>query len=357
MAVGVKAHVLYSRLLSDDDYWDLLSSDTVPEIKEKLMSTAYGEFFETMPAETHRHDLESAINSTLVSQAEGFLFHMSSPRDKFFKTLTYQYEADGLKSVFRHIASGRSDREKLRRRLNVPKHSVVSYDNMLSARDFSEVSDVLRNTPYYRSLAEPLRRLHSGEERSLFPLEMALDMFVESSQNKALKKLEPDERNRLLPIFGTRADLYNLSILYRAFAYYNLTPEETLNRLLPARYRVSMPLLREFVRAESGSRLTEMLKGKFPGYAELISSVQDDENPELALESKIKRYVYAQAKYVFDSGPPGFHTAVGYYILKQFETGDLTRIIECVRYAYDRRGASAYLTKPIAAAGGEHEWQ
>ena len=24
MAVGVKAHVLYSRLLTDDDYWDLL---------------------------------------------------------------------------------------------------------------------------------------------------------------------------------------------------------------------------------------------------------------------------------------------------------------------------------------------
>jgi V/A-type H+-transporting ATPase subunit C len=357
MAVGVKAHVLYSRLLLDDDYWDLLSSDTVPEIKEKLMSTAYGEFFETIPAETHRHDLESAIHDTLISQGESFLFHMSSPRDKFFKTLIYQYEADGLKSVFRHMASGRGDREKLRKRLNVSKHSMVSYDNILSARDFSEVSDVLRNTPYYRSMADPLKRLHSGEERSLFPLEMALDMFVESSRNKALKKLEPDERNRLLPIFGTRADLYNLYILYRAFVYYNLTPEETLNRLLPARYRVTMPILRELARAETGSRLTEMLKGRFPAYAELISSALDDENPELALESKIKRYVYAQAKHVFDNGPPGFHTAVGYYILKQFEITDLTRIIEYVRYAHDRRSAAAYLTKPIAAAGGEREWQ
>ena len=357
MAVGVKAHVLYSRLLPDDDYWDLLSSDTVPEIKEKLMSTAYGEFFETIPAETHRHDLESAIHNTLISQAEGFLVHMSSPRDKFFKTLMYQYEADGLKSVFRHMTSGRGDREKLRRRLNAPKHSMISYDNILSARDFSEVSDVLRNTPYYRSLAEPLKRLHSGEQRGLFPLEMALDMFVELSLNKALKKLETDERNRLLPIFGVRVDLYNLYILYRALVYYNLTPEEMLNRLLPARYRVTMPILRELARADSPTRLTEMLKGRFPAYAEIISSALGDENPELALESKIKRYIYNQAKRVFDNAPPGFHTAVGYYILKQFEITDLTRIIEYVRYAHDRRSAAVYLTKPIAAAGGEREWQ
>jgi V/A-type H+-transporting ATPase subunit C len=234
---------------------------------------------------------------------------------------------------------------------------MVSRDNILAARNFAEVSEVIRNTPYYRSLAGPLKRLHSGEDRSLFPLEMALDMFVESSLNKALKKLEPDERNRLLPIFGARADLYNLYILYRALMYYRLTPEETLNRLLPARYRVTMPILRELVRAESGSRLTEMLKVRFPAYAEFISSALDDENPELALESKIKRYIYAQAKYVFDKGPPGFHTAVGYYILKQFEITDLTRIIECVRYAHDRRSAAAYLTKPIVASGGEHEWQ
>jgi V/A-type H+-transporting ATPase subunit C len=357
MAVGVKAHVLYSRLLSDDDYWDLLSSDTVPEIRDKLMSTAYGEFLETMPAETHRHDLEAAIHNTLISQAESFLFHMSSPRDKFFKTLMYQYDADGLKSVFRHIVSGRTDREKLRQRLNAPKHSMISFDNMLTARDFSEASDVLRNTTYYRVLAEPLRRLQSGEERSLFPLEMALDLFVEASRYKALKKLEPGERDRLLPIFGVRADLCNIYILYRALMYYSQTPEETLNRLLSARYRVAMPILRELVRAGSIARLTETLKGGFPAYAELISSALDDENPELALDGKIKRYVYAQAKRVFDNGPPGFHTAVAYYILKQFEITDLTRIIEYVRYAHDRRSAAVYLTKPIAVAGGEHEWQ
>jgi V/A-type H+-transporting ATPase subunit C len=357
MAVGVKAHVLFSRLLSVDDYWNLLGSDTVAEIGMKLRETAYADALETMPSEPHRHDLESAIKNTLMAQAENFLYHMSSPRDKFFKALMYRHEADNLKSIFRYAASGRTNRDELRRRLYMSKHSRISYDNVLSARDFMELSDALRNTQYYKVLAEPLRRLHTGEEHSLFPLEMALDISVELSQYKTLKKLETSDKNRLMSIFGVRVDLFNLSVLYRATEFYDMTPEETLNRLLPVRFRVTMPALREFVRAESGDAITDMLKNRFPQYAELFASAFSDEHAQLSLERNIKRHIYSQAARVFGDGPPGFHTAVAYYILKEFEITDIIRIIEYVRYGHERRAAAAYLTKPITATGGETEWQ
>jgi V/A-type H+-transporting ATPase subunit C len=357
MAVGVKAHVLFSRLLSVDDYWNFLGRDSVTEIAQKLRDTAYEEALETMPSDPHRHDLESAIKNTLLIQAESFLFHMSSPRDKFFKALIYRHEADNLKSVFRYIASGRTNRDELRRRLYMSKQSRVSYDNVLSARDFMELSDALRNTQYHKVLAEPLRRLHIGEEHSLFPLEMALDIFIELSQYKTLKKLETIEKKQLLPIFGVRIDLFNLYLLYRATEFYNMTPEETLNRLLPVRYRVTMPILRELVRVDSKEKIMEMMKGRFPQYAELISTALSDENPQLALERNIKRHLYMQAARVFGGGSPGFHTAVSYYILKEFEITDIIRIIEYVRYGHDRRNAAMYLTKPIVATGGNTEWQ
>jgi V/A-type H+-transporting ATPase subunit C len=357
MAVGVKAHVLFSRLLSVDDYWNFLSSDTVTEIGQKLRGTSYEDALETMPSDPHRHDLESAIKNTLMIQAESFLYHMSSPRDKFFKALIRRHEADNLKSVFRYITSGRTNRDELRRRLYMSKQSRISYDNVLSSRDFMELSDALRNTQYYKVLAEPLRRLHTGEEHSLFPLEMALDIFIELSQFKTLKKLDLAEKNRLLPIFGIRIDLFNLYLLYRAIEFYNMTPEETLNRLLPVRFRVTMPILRELARAESGARITEGLKTRFPRYAEIFSSASGDEHPQLSLERNVKRYIYNQARHVFGDGPPGFHTAASYYILKEFEITDIIRIIEYVRYGHDRRNAASYLTRPITATGGETEWQ
>ena len=35
---------------------------------------------------------------------------------------------------------------------------------------------------------------------------------------------------------------------------------------------------------------------------------------------------------------------------------DIIRIIEYVRYGYDRRDAASYLTRPIAETGVETEW-
>jgi V/A-type H+-transporting ATPase subunit C len=356
LSIGVKAHVLRSRLLSSDDYWHLLGSDTVGEVAQKLSATAYDESLPAMPAEPHRQDLEAAIKLTALKQAEDFLIHMSSPRDVFFRAMMRSHEAENLKSVFRFIASGRTDRDELRRRLYATKSSKISYDNVLSARDFSELSDALKGTYFFRVLSEPLKKLHTGEEKSLFPLETALDMSVELSLFKALKKMSAAERNRLMPIFGRRADLFNLYILYRATRFYSMTPEEMLNRLLPVRYRVTLNFLRGAVRAAGHEQMAEMLKSRYPEYGELFSEASEDEEPQLALERNIKRYVYTQAIKVFNGGPPGFHTVVSYFALKEFEITDIIRIIEYVRYGYDRRHAAAYLTRPIIS-GGETEWQ
>jgi V/A-type H+-transporting ATPase subunit C len=357
VSVGVKAHVLYSRLLSSNDFWSLLESDTVAEVVNKLRPTAYGDFLSTLPEEPHRHEIEEAVKSSLINHAENFMIHFSSPRYGFFRAWFACYEAENLKSIFRYIRAGRTgERDDLRRRLYSLKTSKVSFENALTARNFSDVADALRGTHFYRVLRDPLRRLSTGEERSLFPLEMALDSFVEITLFKALKKLDLSEREMLLPIFGTRIDLYNIYLLYRAMVFYDMTPEETLNRLLPARYRVSLAILREAVRLESHEDLIERIKERFPAYGQLLVDAAGDAEPQLALERNIKRYIRAQARKVFNSSPPGFHTAMSYFVMRNFEIGDIIHVIEDVRYGYDRQKAASYLVAPVVL-GGEMEWQ
>lgn len=355
LSVGVKAHVLYSRLLSNDAYWMLLGSDSVTEVAQKLRSTSYGEALTMLPADPRRYDVEAAIKTVAAKEAANFLIHLSDPRDRFFKAWICWNEAGSLKSIFRYIAAGRTDRDELRRRIYIMKNSTVSYDNLMSARDFSELSDALRGSAYYRVLEDPLKRLATGEETMLFPLEMALDSFIELSLSKAMKKLEPNERKMLLPIFGARVDLYNLYMLYRALTFYSMTPEETLNRLLPERYKVSLVFLRSAVRAESIEDIADMMKESFPKYAQMLLGALKGDEPQLALERNIKRFIYMEAVRVFGSGPPDFHTAMSYFILKESEISDIIRIIECVRYGYDRRKAAEYLIRPIIS-GGETEW-
>lgn len=354
ISVGVKAHVLFSRLLSNNDYWSLLGSDNVAEVAQKLSGTAYAEALSTLLPDPHRYDLQAAIKTVLLNEATKFTIHLSNPRDRFFRAWISWYEAENLKSVFRHIASGRTDRENLRRRLTV-RANLQAYDNLVSARSYDELLDALKGSPYYKVLADPVKRLSTGEETSIFPLEMALDSFVEISLFRAMKKLDSSEMNSLLPIFGSRIDLFNLYMLYRAIVFYDMTPEETLNRLLPVRYRVSLSFLRNAVRAASMESVINMLKEAFPIYAEVMLGALQTEEPELTLERNINRFIYMQAHKVFGSGSPDFHTAIGYFVLKEYEISDVIRIIESVRYGYDRRVAANFLVRPIVS-GGDAEW-
>jgi V/A-type H+-transporting ATPase subunit C len=343
-------------MLSTDDYWALLGSDTVREIAQRLLSTSYEEALSTLPSDPHRQDIEASVKTSILKEAEEFAIHMSNPRDKFFCTWVRWHESENLKSIFRYIAAGRTDRDELRRRLYVSQSSKVSYDNVLSARNFSELSEALRGSPYYAPLTDALRLASTGDERSLFPLEMALDNFNEASLFKSLKHLGKRECAMLLPMFGSRVDLYNIYILYRAVTFYSLTPEETLNRLLPMRYRVSLAFLGEAVRAESFERTIELLKAHFPVYADIFAGGLQGDEPQLSLKRNINRYLYMQAEKLLGTGGPDFHTVMAYFILKEFEINDIIHITEAVRYGYDRRLAAAYLIRPIIS-GGETEWQ
>ncbi len=356
ISVGVKAHVLFSRLLTADEYWMLLGSDTVVEVAQKLVRTAYADVLSTLPPEPHRYDLEGAVKDSLMQEAEHFQQHLGNPRDRFFRTWMLRYEAENLKSIFRYVAAHRSDREDLRRRLYPIHSSKVAYDNLLGARDFAEAADVLRGTPYHKVLVEPMKRLESGMEQSLFSMEMALDSYIESELWACLHKLERGEREMLLPIFGMRVDLYNLYFLYRALEFYNLTPAETLTRLLPVRYKVSLPFLRSVSHVSSFEEISGRLKEQYPVYAAIFEEGLQGDAIQLALDRNIKRFLHIQAHKVFSTGSPDFHTAMGYFVLKEFELNDITRIIESVRYGYDRRLAAEYLIRPILA-GGEAEWQ
>lgn len=356
--MGVKAHVLFSRILKEETYWGLLNCDSVAEIADQLKSTeGYALHLETLPPrEVRRYDLEYALKASLLAEANSFLLHFNGARDTFFRAWVAWYEAENLKNIFRHIMSGNTDREKLRRRLFHIPGTALSYDALVMARNFAELGEALRGSVFHRVLVEPLRRLVTGEETTLFPLEMAVDTLVENILYRAMFRLEKGERLLLMPIFGARIDLLNVYTIYRAILFYHMPPEETLNRLLPVRHKIQLGLLRRLCRCETFDQALEMLEEVSPAYATVFRNSQQQPEPQLALERNINRFLYQQALRVCRGGAPGFHTAISYFLLREFEIKDLIRIIEDVRYDYDRRHAISYLTKPILP-GGDVSWQ
>jgi V/A-type H+-transporting ATPase subunit C len=344
-------------MLTADQYYVLLNSHSIAETADILkQSEGYGDYLTTLPpALVHRIDLENAVRGAILSQAESFLPYLNGARRALFTDWLGWFEAENLKSVFRWIRSRRLDRDEVRKRLyNVPG-SRVPYDLLMNSRDYNEALEALRDTKYYRIVLAPVRRLNDGEE-SLFSLELAIDNFIEMSIYKDLQKLDKSEHDLLTPYFGARIDLLNLYNFHRCQWYFNMTLEETLTRMLPVKYKVKTSHLREIAKGANWDERVERMEQVFPAFAHIFKNALARDDRELALEMAIKRYAYMKALAIYHTGSPGFHTAMAYFILKSYEVDDVIRIIEDVRYDFDRRNAVEYLSRPILT-GGEPIWQ
>lgn len=356
-AIGVKSHVLFSQLLTAEQYWDLLNLNTTTEIAGYLRQLeGYKAQLMTLPTQTvHRVDLENAVRSDVLEEARSFLCYLAGPRRRLFIDWLGWYEAEHLKSIFRWIRSKRLDRDAMRKRLfNVPG-STISYDNLLNSRDYAEALEALRETKYYNLLREPVKRLTNGEE-SLFSLELAIDNYVEAQLYNDLQDIPASEHKLLEPLFGSRIDLLNLYHFHRCTWYYHMTTEETLSRMLPVKYKIKTHHLRDMAKGSTWEERLDRFELSFPVYARIFREALEKDDKELALEMSIKRYNYLKALSIFQKGSPGFHTAISYFVLKSHELDDVIRIIEDVRYDYDRRSAASYLIRPIIG-GGEPTWQ
>ncbi len=356
-ALGVKAHVLYSQLLKADEYWTLLNLNSTSEIASFLKQTAgyKGQLELLLPTKVHRIDLENAVRSSILSEAESFLYYLLGPWRKFFIDWLAWYEAEQLKSIFRWMHSKRLDRDIMRQRLFRVPGSVLPYEALLNCRDYKEMLDALQDTKYVKVLREPVRRLLNGDN-SLFSLELAIDQMVEGVLWNDIQALPQDERTVLEPLFGSRIDLLNLYNFHRCLWYFNMTIEETISRMLPVKYKVKTYHLRAMAKGEGWEQRIGIMEELFPAYGRLFRESLENGDKELALEMAIKRFNYLKALTILRNGVPGFHTAIAYFVLKDHEVTDIIRMVEDVRYDYDRRSAVQYLIRPIIN-GGEPAWQ
>lgn len=356
-ALGVKAHVLYSRLLRADEYWALLGLKSTAEIAAFLKQTeSYKKRLESLvPVNVHRTDLENAVRSAFLTEAESFLFYLRGFWRDFFTDWLSRHEAEQLKSIFRWIRSKRLTRDEMKNRLYCVPGSTLPYEALLNCRDYEGALEALAPTPYFGILREPVRRLANGE-KSLFALESAIDNFVETRLCADIEKLPAFERSKLEPLFGERLDLLNLYYLHRCLCYYNMSAEEAISRVLSVKYKVEtkhLLALAECGGIEERAALTEKL---FPHYGKIFSAALRKGDAELALDMSIERHVYLKALTLMKTGVPSFYTAVAYFMLRTYEAADVIRIAECVRYGSDRGEAVKYLIRPILN-GGERTWQ
>jgi len=352
VAAGSRSHVLYARLLKDEEMWRILMCDDVHEIVDQLARIpGYSDAVKFIRSEEiSRVQLETRLKLIPLQQTQIFLKLMRGKYRYFLLSWIGRYEAATLKRILRYILTKHGNRENIRKWLLSLGDTTIPFELLISSRDFTDAFEALKGTIYEKPLKEPLKRLASGEE-NLFYAETAIDIMTVMNLFKAAKALPGLNRYRVLKIIGLYIDLLNVMWIYRGIRYYDMTPEQRLARLLPCHYKFSRSVLRSLARAVDINEFWDLLRSTVYGSLFEDSALES----EIIFERDCRRAVRKAAHQVFRAGKPDFSSVIAYLTLLEYEINDLCTIIEDVRYDYDRRQAALYLVRPLIPEG-EIRW-
>ncbi len=350
-AAGSRARVLFGRLLSDRDCWELIHGDSVAEILAQLRKCeGYRRELADLPGDTHRSGLETRLEGIPFREAARLRPALTGRRRAWIDSWIALHDAELLKSILRRIYTGQGRIEHLRARaLSAPRRE-LSWPELLAAESFEAVLEALRETDWPRLLRDPLKAAKEGKN-TLFPVEMAIDGRVLTQLLRRSLSLTGRERGSLADLFGTETDLLNLTWTLRGLRHFGMGFEDMVNRLLPIRHRISFDQLRRLGRSRNRDE-SETVLGETP-YAEIFIAPRT--SPKLPLEKRIQRFLRRKALTLYRKGFPSLGTLGAYLFLRRQEIDDLKMIVEDVRYDYDRRDAVLFLTRPLVG-GGDPAW-
>lgn len=351
LSAGVKARVLSTSLLSDADCWSILSSDSVGEVARKLQNTSYADAFRVLPAEPRRSDIEVALKTQYTAELTKFALRMLGSRRAFIRAMLVSIDAENLKTFIRNLRRGSMDRDSLRRRMIDAGSRALPYERVLACSDFGELADAITGTPFDRPIRALLRDLADGSETKLYNVETALDIWGMGELTRAANALDSGDRDSVYRLYGDMNDLRCLCVIYRARMYYRMRPEGALAMALPLAPKSRVRMLRDAAQADDPEQFTASISRRYPAYAQIFESARDEPHPMMSIERDIRRLACDRAAKMSSGGVPGFVSVLAYFVLKDAETSDMIRMVEAVRYGYDRRAALKLLIRRMASGG------
>jgi V/A-type H+-transporting ATPase subunit C len=193
------------------------------------------------------------------------------------------------------------------------------------ATDLQTAASLLSDTVYGPPLADALPRYES--ERTLFPVEVALDISYWRRVWKAVTRLRGADQQWARRLVGNRLDALNTTWAFRFRIYYRLSEEEIINYTLPYGYRSDDAVLRAIAAGTGLYDVIALVWGtEVPEFAGLAEG--DTRDRLQAFEVALARLECRLARRPFGGHP--FHVGVllGYLLLKECEAHDLTTLAE-----------------------------
>jgi V/A-type H+/Na+-transporting ATPase subunit C len=323
-AINTRVRAKYASLLTPQDIAAMSDAEDYPTLIDQLRHSRYSEYLAMVPEGdlTPRRavfQIKTLMADTYVSVIQASPAHTRDLLDRFYR----RFEVDNLKAVLRGILSKAPWSQVHYVLFPFGDQTILPAETMLESGSVVSAIELLRDTAYYETLSHAMERYTA--EQSLFPLEVALDLYYWRALWNEVGHLPNQDREQALRIIGSLLDMNNLMWAIRYRVYHHLSEEELINYTLPFGYRVRDD---DVCNLAAGADIAQMLNRIYPNLHDVDTLLHEPRQGLPLLEIQLQRIVADQCRGAFSGYPFTVGIPLAFLVLNEYEIQDLTVLIE-----------------------------
>ena len=328
LALTVKARAMFGRRLQEADYEALIQKREVSEIAAHLKNeTSYSEILAGINERAiHRQYLESLLRQDIYIRLQKLLRYADESDMSFVKTFSMKSEAQMVMNCVRYLMEHDQNlRDEMIANMPLFSQKYFSFDikKLADVNSYEDLIDLLKNTVYERILRSHIS--NDIEELDYISLEHDMELLVFRNLFDSIQKYgNTEDAEKMKEILRSRAELINLSILYRLKKDFHTSTEQLRDLLLPYSLHYSKKEMANLVENASAEDVLKSIQQKYRRYAKDIVFTN--------IEHYIQQISFNLYHHFIEYETEPSLVLMSYMYLADTEISNLVNIIEGVRY-------------------------
>jgi V/A-type H+-transporting ATPase subunit C len=325
-ATITKIHAKYGKMLTKQNYSELLNKQSVSEIAAYLKkNTRYSGILSSIDTNTiHRGLLEALIRSNNFNTYVELCKFQQLDDIPFYNYEVMREEIEQILSCILHINAGNQEEYIASLPSYMISHASFDMLSLAKSKKFSDLLNVIKNTEYY----EALKNVSPDENGQINYLRC--EVLLRTQYYKKLfalvdKDFSKSVAKELKKIILTQIDLINYINSYRLKAFFNSDSGTIKANMLPFYGRISEKKMFTFYEAKNKDEMLDMFKKTI--YAKKL----DEINPDI-MEQNIYKIRYKSARASLRNAQAAPIALYSFIFLCEIEAMNLISIVEGIRY-------------------------
>jgi V/A-type H+-transporting ATPase subunit C len=318
--INAKARAMRSFLLSPGEYHRLAHTASAGDFFDTLSQTSYGTLAESLKRESAVRG-EKILRDAEMERARKLEKSSRGKVKELIRFFVQERELEHVKLLLRYWHAG--ERESMKKAAEAMDLAGFTSEELPGP---DEMAKLLSGTPFYGAV---LRSMPDYEKnRTLFPIELAIDRDYFQRFWEFSEGLAGDDRALVQRIMGIEIDLRNLDWIRRSRIYYGLPESDVSRFLLPHGQYVTPDTAADMLTEEGEEKVLNRI-----GRGEEAERIPMDEGAlQLDMGAFLSRILKREAQAAFARNPFTAGSVMGYLFLSRIETQNMITLLQARQY-------------------------